>query len=138
MPRTNYALAGHETPRNGHDLWTVPPNLTIHFLSYDDRGASFDTVVDTTRDIVMNPETTPYLIEKTIKGNINGTVHAKDFKVYPFSVDEKAIINEIVDVDNAFKWFYTPSKGTIYFSDYVMDIPASIDAHIYLLACRED
>ena len=82
-------------------------------------------------------ESTPFQIEKTIKGN--GTVQAKDFKVYPFSVDEKAIINKIVAVDKAFTGFsYAPSKGTIYFSDYVMDIPASIDAHIYLLACRED
>lgn len=135
MPRDNYAIAGHGIRRSGADAWTIPTGLKIHFLSYDDRSVTFGTLGDATREIVADPEKTPYQVVKTITGN--GTAQAKDYEVYPFSDEEKAVINEIISDGGAFPGFtYAPAPGPTYFSDYVRTLPVSRDTHVYLLACR--
>jgi hypothetical protein len=135
MPRDNYAIAGHGIRRSGSDLWTIPTGIKVHFLSYDDRSVSFGTLADATREITEHSEKTPYQVVKTITGN--GTAQSKDYEVYPFSNDEKAIINNIIGAGGAFAGFiYSPVPGPTYFSDYVRTLPVNRDTHVYLLACR--
>ena len=116
-------------------MWTIPTGIKVHFLSYDDRSVSFGTLANATKGITEDPEKTPYQVVKTITGN--GTAQAKDYGVYPFSDEEKEIINNIIGAGGAFEGFtYAPTPGPTYFSDYVRTLPVNTDTPVYLLACR--
>ncbi len=135
MPRANYAIAGHGQRRPGMDNWIIPTGVKIHFLSQDDRSVTFGTLADATREIVANPEKTPYQVGKTFTGN--GTAQSKDYAVYPFSREEQAAINRIIGAGGTFVGFtYAPAPGPTYFSEFVRGLPVSRETHVYLLACR--
>jgi hypothetical protein len=137
MPRENYAIVGHGIRRSGEDTWVIPTGVKIHFLSFDDRSVTLGTVLDAIREIEENPERTPYQVVKTITGN--GTAQSKDYELGPLSEDEWNSVNNIVEDGSGFLEFdYAPEPGPILFSDYVLELPANRDMHIYLFACRNE